>query len=305
MARDFKYNKVKNDKYSAVWLSHSSVSDYKKCPRLYFLRNVWKNENGRKVNTVSPAMSLGSAVHSVLEPLANVKTDSRFERDLLEIYDENWSKFAGRKGGFLNDDEEAEYKAKGKKMLENVIANKGPLAKKTVKFYDGDFIPNTYLSEDENIILCGLVDWVEYMEETDSLRVIDFKTGKNSESDESYQLLIYKVLVEALQKRKVTRAAYWYLDREKILTDKELIDEDIDEMKKGLLSIGIEIKNKKESSRSKEEIEEAFKCVKSGTGEVCYACRDMELVRNYTFDTDEIEYLGVGEYKQDLYLIKK
>jgi ATP-dependent helicase/DNAse subunit B len=302
MAKDFKYNKDKQDKYSAVWLSHSSIGDYLKCERLYFLKNIWKNENGRKVNIVSPAMSLGSAVHSVIEPLALIKTEERFNQDLLEVYEQNWQKFSGRMGGFLDLEMEAEYKEKGKKMIQNVIDNKGPLAHKTVKFYSGDFIPNIYLSESDNIILCGLVDWVEYLEETDSLRVIDFKTGKNEEKEDSYQLPIYKILVEALQKRKVTGAAYWYLDRDRYLSQKEILDEDLEEIKKEILKIGIEIKTKKERAKSKAEMEQHFTCKREGG---CFACREFELIRNFTFNTDEIEYLGTGEYNQDLYLIRK
>lgn len=302
MSKDFKYQKVKQDKYSAVWLSHSSSSDFKKCPRLYFLRNVWKNENGRKVNTVSPAMSLGSAVHGVIEPLALLKTEDRFKRNLLEIYEEVWQKFRGRWGGFLDLETENEYKEKGKEMIQNVIENKGPIAKKTIKFYEGNFIPNIFLSEEENIILCGLVDWVEYLDESDSLRVVDFKTGKNDEKDDSYQLPIYKILVEALQKRKVTSAAYWYLEREKVLTKKEILDEDVELVKEELLDIGRDIKQRKESAKSKKELEVNFSCPQGEEG--CRFCREFELIRNYTFDTDEIEYVGVGEYKQDLYLIK-
>lgn len=297
----YTYNKIKQDKYSAVWLSHSSTSDFKKCPRLYFIRNVWKNQNGRKVNIVSPAMSLGSAVHGVIEPLAFLKTEDRFKQDLLVTYEEVWQKFSGKMGGFLDSETELEYKEKGKRMIENVIANKGPLANKTVKFYDGDFIPNIYLSEEENIILCGLVDWVEYLPATDSLRVIDFKTGKNDEKDDSFQLPIYKILVEALQKRKVTEAAYWYLEREKNLSKKEIIEEDIELIKEEILKIGKDIKTRKESAKNKEELENNFKCVQGG----CRFCKEFELIRNYIADTDEVEYVGVGEYKQDLYLIKK
>jgi ATP-dependent helicase/DNAse subunit B len=300
MSGKLTYNKIKQDKYSTVWLSHSSTSDFKKCPRLYFIRNVWKNQNGRKVNIVSPAMSLGSAVHGVIEPLALLKTEDRFKQDLLKIYEEVWQKFSGRMGGFLDTETELGYKEKGKKMIENVIANKGPLANKTVKFYDGDFIPNIYLSEEENIILCGLVDWVEYLPATDSLRVIDFKTGKNDEKEDSFQLPIYKILVEALQKRKVTEAAYWYLEREKKLSKKEMIEEDIELIKEEILKIGKDIKARKESAKNKEELENNFKCVQGG----CRFCKEFELIRNYIADTDEVEYVGVGEYKQDLYMLK-
>ncbi len=292
-------NTTKQDKYNAVWLSHSSVSDFLKCPRLYFLRNVWKNENGRKVNIVSPHMSLGSAVHQVIEPLANLKTEERFKHDLLMTFEGIWDKYTGKKGGFEDSETEKIFKERGVKMIQNVIENPGPLKSKTVKFYQGDFIPNIFLSEKDNIILCGLVDWVEYIEKDDTLRVIDFKTGKKDEKEDSFQLPIYKILVESLQKRKVSGGAYWYLDRDKFPKSVELIDEDIEDVRERLLKVGLDIKKRKGTTKKQDEIEKNFACER---GEDCYECKEFEMIKN---KSEKVEYLGIGEYKQDLYYIKE
>ena len=288
------------NKYTAIWLSHSSVSDYLKCPRLYYLHNLWKNKHGKKVNIVNPYMSLGSAVHQVIEPLANIKTEERFATDLLVKFQEIWKKYSGLAGGFESESQEKDFKERGIKMIENVIDNKGPIAKKTVKFYTGDFIPNIYLSEKENIILCGLVDWVEYLESTDSLKVIDFKTGKNDESEDSFQLPIYKILVDNLQnKRKVTNAAYWYLDRDKNPKDVEIFEEDAEEVRNKILEIGIEIKKRKPT------LDFPCKYKKEGM-EKCKFCDDFDAIYNSEKEDDKnVIYLGTGEYKQDLYFIKK
>jgi ATP-dependent helicase/DNAse subunit B len=254
-------------------------------------------------------MSLGSAVHQVIEPLALLKSEERLQKieskELLNIYENIWPKYSGKMGGFLDIETENDFKARGAEMIKNVLENPGPIIKKTVKFYTGDFIPNIYLSEKDNILLCGLVDWVEYIEKDDTLRVIDFKTGNRDEKEDSFQLPIYKILVESLQKRKVSGAAYWYLAREKFPTSKELNDEDVEDIKNQILKIGIEIKKIKDSAKNKTQMEDMFKCKFSGTDHICYDCKDAELIRNYTKDTEEIEYLGVGEYKQDLYLILK
>jgi len=296
--------KIEQTKYNALWLSHSSLSDYLKCPRLYYLRNIWKNNEGRKVNIVNPHMSLGSAVHQTIEPLANVQTENRFSKNLLEVFDNIWEKYSGEKGGFTSKEEELEFKARGENMIKNVIENPGPLAHKTVKFYQGDFIPNIYLSEKENIILCGLVDWVEYIEKNDTLKVIDFKTGLKDEKEDSYQLPIYKILVESLQKRKVLNGAYWYLDRDKTPKTVELNDEDVEEIKSNILKKGIEMKGKKDSSSNSKELEENFSCPDGG----CRNCKDFELIKQYDADkdsVDNIKYIGTGEYKQDLYFVLK
>jgi ATP-dependent helicase/DNAse subunit B len=286
-------------KYNAVWLSHSSISDYLKCPRLYYLRNIWKNKNGQKINTVSPSLSLGSAVHQTIEPLALLKTEERLSQPLLNIFENIWTKFQGEMGGFTDQETEDFYKQEAIRMLQNVIDNPGPISRKTVKFYNGDFIPNIYLSEKDNIILCGLVDWVEYEEATDTLRVIDFKTGKNDEKEDSMQLPIYKILVEALQKRKVSKGAYWYLARDKFPKNVEILDEDIEEIKKKILEVGLQIKKRK----SEKNLDQSFACKYEGG---CYACRQLELIKQHDEEPEKVsgvKYLGTGEYKQALYMI--
>ena len=69
-------------------------------------------------------------------------------------------------------------------------------------------------AEKDDIILCGKIDWLEYMPETDSVHIIDFKTGRGTENSSSLQLPIYHLLVHNCQQRKVVKASYWYLDRE-------------------------------------------------------------------------------------------
>jgi len=89
------------DKFKATWVSHSSIGDFLECPRLYYLRNVYKDpKTGHKINIVSPHMSLGIAVHNVLEGLAEVKSEERVDIDLDKRFEEEWSKVTGKKGGF-------------------------------------------------------------------------------------------------------------------------------------------------------------------------------------------------------------
>ncbi len=331
MAKDFKYTKVKQDKYNAVWLSHSSVSDFLKCHRLYFLRNVWKNKSGRKVNIVSPHMSLGSAVHACIEPLAKLKTEERKDKikyeNLLLDFENIWKKYTGERGGFENVEQEESFKKRAENMLKTVSENPGPISNKTIKYYDGDFIPNIYLSEEENIILCGFVDWIEYLENTDTLKVIDFKTGKNDENEDSFQLPIYKILVESLQKRKVTGAAYWYVDRDEKPKDIEIFNEDVEDVRNKILNVGMEIKKLK----AEQSFLESFNCdYKNKFGESCKYCREFEAIFEFDKNTDKneefkfevnlfdieentvtkteiynVKYLGTGDFKQDLYWVKK
>lgn len=297
-------NKVENrDPYKAVWVSHSSMGDFLKCPRLYYLHNVYKNPQGRKIAVVSPHMSLGVAVHNTIENLANFKVDERIVRleNLQNDYEENWKKVSGKIGGFESEEQELEFKERGRLMIDRVMNNPGPILEKTVNFppkKEGekiDMLPHYYINEKDNIILCGKVDWLEYLPETDSLNVIDFKTGKNEEKEESLQLPIYQLLLHNLQKRKVTNAQYWYLDNSHKPVNAKLYD-----LKEAYQKVYV-VAKKVEQCR----VEEKYNCNMGEEG--CTHCRPYERILNkIRGGTDEgIEYVGKGEYKQDLYVVLK
>lgn len=152
------------DKYTAVWVSHSSMGDFLKCPRGYYLHNMYKDPaTGRKMSIVTPHMSLGIAVHEVLEALGDYPAGERMTRDLRADFENEWLKVSGIKGGFLTPEQEEEFKMRGKEMINNVIKDPRFLVNKRVKLPKEKMNPNFYLSEDENIILNGQVDWIEYL----------------------------------------------------------------------------------------------------------------------------------------------
>lgn len=277
------------DKYKSIWVSHSSMGDFLKCPRAYYLRNVYKDpKTGRKINIVNPALSLGQAVHTTLESLKNIPAEERMKQDLLADFEEAWLQVSGRKGGFKNSDEETEIKKRGLEMIERVIKNPGPIANKTVKIKSrhNNMPPNFYLSKDENIILCGLVDWLEYIEEDDSISILDFKTGKHDEVEDSLQLPIYLLLLNALQKRKISGASYWYLDKDDKPIKMKLPN--IDEAKEKVLKVALKVKETREKNN--------FDCPHGEKG--CFACKPYESILK-----GEAEYIGIGGYGQDMYFL--
>src|SRR3989344_2140033 len=278
------------DKYGAVWVSHSSMGDFLKCPRAYFLHNVYKNpETGIKMTLVNPALSLGSAVHATLEALKVLPVEERLRHDLVADFKKEWAaNVSGKRGGFTSDVEEATAKARGRMMIERVTKNPGPIAKKTIRLKESqnNMPPNFVLSENENIVLCGVIDWLEYVEADDSVRIIDFKTGKNEEGEDSLQLPIYLLLLTALQKRRVSGAAYWYIDRDDEPIDMTLPD--IDEAREKVLGIALQVKE----ARGKN----LYKCNRGEQG--CFACKPYEAILK-----GEAEYLGIGGYGQDIYFL--
>lgn len=121
------------DKYTATWVSHSSMGDFLKCPRAYYLHNVYKDpKTGRKIDIVSSALSLGQAVHITLESLKNIPFEKRINRDLLRDFEKAWERVSGRVGGFKDNVEEFEAKERGRAMIEQVVKNPGPVSRKTV-----------------------------------------------------------------------------------------------------------------------------------------------------------------------------
>lgn len=274
------------DKYSATWLSHSSIADFKKCPRLYYLRNMYKDpKTKRKVQLVSPSLSLGMAVHDVLESLSTIPTERRFNQDLLEQFDKVWTAYEGKKGGFLDKETEHLYKERGEAMLRRVQNHPGVLKNKAVKLKQE--LPYYFLSEDDNIILCGKVDWLEYLPETDSVHIIDFKTSKSEEDPNSLQLPIYTLLVANTQKRKTSKASYWYLNFSDELQEKELPD--IEKSTEEIMKIAKRIALARKLSK--------LECETGG----CRYCEPMEkLLRG------EAEYIGVDpKMGKDNYIFSK
>ncbi len=286
------------DKYSAVWVSHSSMGDFLKCPRLYYLHNVYKNpKTGKKINLVAPPLSLGSAVHEVVEGLAEYSAETRFEKPelLLERFEKAWEKFHGKKGGFKTEEEEEIAKARGREMIKRVIENPGILKEKIIKLKEGanGMLPNFHLSEKDNIILCGRIDWLQYKEEDDSIHILDFKTGKNEESGESLQLPIYQLLLNNLQKRKVSGASYWYLDSDN--TPKEVSLPNLEESYERVYKVAKAVSDAR-TLALRVGAEKVFVCPRGEAG--CFGCAPFEkIIRG------EAESLGTGEWGQEMYLV--
>jgi ATP-dependent helicase/DNAse subunit B len=273
------------DKFTAVWVSHSSMSAFLKCPRAYFLNNVYKSpETGRKIQLMNPSLALGAAVHEVVEALSVIPTQERFKKSLIEKFTDVWSKYRGKKGGFENDKQEQQYKNRGEEMLRKVMKNPGPLNNLAVKIKED--LPQYWLSEDDNIILCGKVDWLEYLPDEDAVHIIDFKTGRKEERDGSLQLPIYHLLVHNTQQRKVAKASYWYIDLHDEPVEQELPD--LESAHNQILEIAKKIKLARQLER--------FKCPQGEGG--CQACKPLEKIV-----AGEAEKIGVSEYNQDVYII--
>ena len=273
------------DKYSAVWVSHSSISDWLDCPRAYFLKNVYKEpETHKKISLMSPPLALGQAVHEVVEGLSVLPLDKRFEEPLLAKFEVAFKKVSGKRGGFLDKVIENRHKQRGQEMLKRVEKNPGPLERLAVKIKMD--LPWFWLSEKDNIILCGLIDWLEYLEKEDAVNIVDFKTGKKKVSKDSMQLPIYYLLASETQSRKVRSLSYWYIS----LEDKPEKQKkpDLEKAREKILKIAKEIKLARQLNR--------FKCPTNG----CRSCKPFEAIIN-----GEAELVGKDNIGRSVYILPK
>ena len=273
------------DKFSAVWVSHSSIADFRKCPRAYYLKNVYKRpETGRKMTIMTPALALGQAVHSAIESLSVIKTEERCQTPLMVRFSQAWDEVSGKKGGFSSLEQESQYKERGEAMIRRVQNTPGPVGRKAVKM--SMELPHFWLSEEDGIILCGKVDWLEWLPEENQVQVIDFKTGKQEEDTNSLQLPIYRLLVTNCQKHEVKGAYYWYLQWSDDLTPKELPD--METAMEQVLMAAKEVKLARKLER--------YKCPTDG----CRNCAPFEAILQ-----GKAEFIGTNSYKTDVFILPR
>jgi ATP-dependent helicase/DNAse subunit B len=273
------------DRYNAIWLSHTAVADFNNCPRTYFLKHIYRDpKTGHKVKLISPPLSLGQAVHQTIEEISVLPKEERFNQPLMTRFERIWENFSGRRGGFSNLETENRYLKRGREMIGRLVNNPGPLSRLAVKLNMD--LPYFWLSEKDELILCGKLDWLEYLPDDDAVAIIDFKTGRGGEDDDSLQLPIYWLIAKNCQERPIKSAAFWYLDRHNYPQEVELPEEE--EVTKKLVDLGKEIKLAKQIER--------FLCPQGEGG--CPHCRSLEKIA-----TGQAELVGLDEFGQDVYFL--
>ncbi|MFA5359242.1 MAG: PD-(D/E)XK nuclease family protein [Patescibacteria group bacterium] len=273
-----------SDKFAATWASHSSITDFLECSRAYYLKNVYRDPvTGHKITLMAPSLALGQAVHSVLESLSVLPANERITLELLPKFRKEWENIAGEKGGFSGVDQEYRYKKRGEDMLQRVYDNPGPLVNLAVKIKKD--LLYYWLSEEEELILCGRIDWMEYLKDQDAVHIIDFKTGQKR-VENSLQLPIYYLLATNCQNRTVARMSYWYLAMDDAPSLLELPDAEASRLK--ILDIARQMKLARQLKK--------FACPHNG----CRACEPFERIRK-----GEGKLIGTDDFRRDVYILPR
>jgi RecB family exonuclease len=266
---------------NAIFLSPSSLSDFEKCPQLYYYKNIYRSPRGLKIQIINPALAVGQSVHDALDQYLKLPPLQRSREELFRIFNWIWQNLSGEKGGFASEQEETECKQRAIDMLERFLRNKHFQEAEPVK------IPNFPKAELGNdLILTGKLDWIE--KDGDGYHIIDFKTGKNEEKEDSQQLPIYSVLVSKILNTTKIRTSYWYLDKDDDITP--FPEANIEQTFSSLQQKGEIIKMVRQTN--------SYRC-QSGQ-EVCWACRDMHAIAQ---GKGKLVYVDPVNRKQEIYIL--
>lgn len=207
---------------NTIWISHTSLGDFEKCKKLYWLRNLYRDQkygNNFRVQIASPYLSLGEAVHNAIDNFVTRYTPEERDKDkLMYEYSRDWASKIGKRGGFKDTGQEKYFKERGEAMLERFWKNSYFNRGKTIPVN----FPKIALIGQDDAILVGNFDWLEETQE--GLHILDFKTGANEEEDGSLQLPIYALLAEKFLKKPVAKVSYWYLDKDDQPIEKPIPD---------------------------------------------------------------------------------
>ena len=269
---------------NTLWISYSALSDFNKCKRAYYYKHIYRNpKNNNRIQIVNPYLSLGSIVHESIEGLSAFSPSKRKEISLTKRFEEIWENYRGKKGGFISEKQEKEFKERGEKMIER--AKNSDLIKKNALNMN-DVFPKFTLFKDVELV--GSIDWIEILNSGKS-HIIDFKTGKNDESGNSLQLPIYLLLAKENFDKNIDMASYFYLDR-----DNSPILQEI-----GTLKLYLEEIKEKANQILKVVKEGNFSC--SSGYKSCFHCKEFDSVFSGL-----AEYVGYDEkMKKELYYVVK
>ncbi len=278
-------NYQKRDYSSILWISHSAISVFKRCPHLYYLEYIYRNpDTGNRIQTVNPYLSLGSAVHETIESLLSISIEDRTKVSLREKFEKIFEDYRGKRGGFNIESKEREFKKRGLRMVERVEKSK---LLSTPSAGMGNDLLSVNLMGREDIRLVGSIDWIEVLPDGGA-HIIDFKTGNRRENNNSLQLPIYTILAKENLKNPITKVSYWYLEH-----DDFPVSQEMGELKDYMTQL-------EEAARSIENAiyQGDFSCKYPGR---CFACSDYEKIFR-----GEAEYLGEDENRRkDLFYIYK
>ena len=265
----------------ALFVSYTGLNDFSRCPRSYYLKNVYRDpKTNYKLQIANPYLTLGGVVHDSLKWFLDMNRQVTKDQ-LLAKYRNLWLKYRGKRGGFSDNSQEAEFGKRGLAMLGNFIDH--------AKVLEPNLEVDNFLKYRlaEKIFLNGKLDFLGELPDK-SLHILDFKTGSKDEED-PLQLYIYAILAESNYQKPVTRISYWYIDRD--AAPKEAVLDPLDERLDWIT---------KKSKEIEEMVEEGnWVCIKDPE-----LCRDCQQYQDIIAGKGEFLFSDDSFKKQVYYLSK-
>ena len=174
---------------------------FRQCPKRYRFHYI--DDLASIYAKPRPYYTMGDHIHAALRDFMSVvPAEQRSQSRLEDLLREKWRRY---RKGFSDLDEE---KIWGEKALEQMrrFAQSQDLSVNPLMVED---FHKTELTP--KITLVGKIDRVD-QEDTGSLHIIDYKTGKVPEEQDNTQLYIYALILSREQSLPVTMVSYLYLD---------------------------------------------------------------------------------------------
>jgi len=239
-----------NIKYDKIY-SPSKLNSFEKCPKSYqfnYLDPIYskmKGELNKMPENIFSFFTLGHAVHNAITLFFHAQEDERTWENLKNTLKGTWTSEAqrnkkmplGKWGGFKSIEEEREAYNQALLMLKNFFSMQ--IKDSKIVYLPTSDIRNSIQDYqnlitpiNENFDISGKFDLITENEDG-ILHIIDFKTGKNEDSD-SFQLKFYKVLAEEKFGKPANKASFFFL-RSGSQKEFELDDQDTEDLKSEII----------------------------------------------------------------------
>ncbi|MBL7058318.1 UvrD-helicase domain-containing protein [Patescibacteria group bacterium] len=225
--------------------SFSQIAAFTNCPLQYKYSFILRIPVPEK-----PSMQFGRLMHDTLKDfltpimVESISQGSIFPtkddvkhlpllKDLLSIYEYKWID-----AGYETKEQRDEYKQKGYDILTSFFAN---LDLKNLPKIVG--LEKPFLLKISDFVLRGSIDRVDELSDG-TLEIVDYKTGNPKETltaDDKRQLIIYKLALEEIYNKKVSKLSFYYLNDNSVMSFASK-PKDEDKVKEKLIDSIVEIR---------------------------------------------------------------